>query len=213
VGDAYDPAWGEPDARTYLVSRGITEEAAGNLALAWDDQQRRVLFPVRDEEGRLFGWTGRAVDDERQPKVRDYQGLPKRHMILGAERWRGAPGRNWPLVLVEGLFGYAHLVSLGVEGRCDVGALLGTVFTPEKLAMVRQRYQPTYLLMDDDDAGDACLFGKVERDATRTGGAIAALVDHVPLYVPQWPAGKGDPDELTTEELETMLRETKRWGS
>ncbi len=209
----YMPAVEVPPARSYLVSRGVTFDAAMSLDLGWDPDQRRIMFPVRDGHGDLYGYTGRAVDPGVEPKVRDYHGLPKRHLILGEDRWEPYPKAGRPLVIVEGLFGLAHLVSMGLEKFADVGALLGTAITEQKVKSICDRQAATYLLLDLDEAGDTALFGRVGRDGERDfhTGLISQLMSQVPVFVPTWPEGKDDPDQLTREEIWEMFQTTKRW--
>lgn len=192
-----------PEAAAYMEERGIAPEGADAVGLLYDPQQRRIMFEVRDRRGRLYGFSGRAIDPGVQPKIRDYYGLPKRHMVLGEHRW--VHGK--PLVLVEGLFGYASLIAVGAETMANVGAILGSALTPEKAARIIDFDEPTYLMLDNDAGGDIGLFGTIRPDGSREdNGAIAALVEHVPLYVPDWPEDKADPDELTLDDLCVILR-------
>lgn len=222
----FKPVGANADAREYLISRGIHSETAKKLGLVYDEHhherevERRILFPVRGRAGELYGFTGRAIDKETKPKVRDYMGLPKRALMLGAERWRVGK----PLIVVEGLFAYAHLIEIGVEEIANVGALLGSVVTPEKAALIRAFDEPVYLLLDNDDAGDVGIFGRILPDGAREieQGAVHQLVRSVPVMVPEWPtwvedgvlsdgtayvAGdqKTDPDQLTLDEVRDML--------
>lgn len=218
----YPAAWDEPEARTYLERRDISEEAAHSLNLLFDPDQRRILFPVRDAEQRLWGFTGRAVDPKPTmtlksgevvpaPKIRDYAGLPKRLLILGEERWR----QGKPKIIVEGLFGYAHLISTGVEDMVDVGALMGSVMTDEKATKLRLWDEPVYLMLDNDEGGDVGLYGPhlpEEGQRDWAAGAVAKLSAYLPLYVPEWPEGKIDPDQLTRSEITMILRDTPLWN-
>lgn len=206
----YMPAWDVPESREYLRSRGVGAVAAEALQLGWDPDQRRVVFPVRDREGSLYGHTGRAVDQQNEPKVKDYHGLPKMWLILGQHRWRGQPGGTRPLILVEGLFAYAHLVEMNLEQYADVGALMGSRLTEHQAEEVKVHNCPTYLLMDNDPAGEQALFGRVESNGDQDfqTGAVAALLGHLPVHVPAWPEGKTDPDELTKTEVWRMLQQT-----
>jgi len=209
----YLDAWDDEDARAYLQSRGISGETAHSLGLLYDDDvtQRRVLFPVRDEQGRLFGFTGRAIDAETKPKIKDYHGLPKRRLILGRERWK--PDR--PVIIVEGLFGYGHLVQIGTEEFANVGALLGSTLTEEKAQIIRSFDEKTYLFLDNDPAGDAGIFGPLTEEGERetAKGAVAMLRDYVPVLVPTWPEGKDDPDQLDVTEVEEMIKQTSLWDN
>lgn len=208
------PAWDVPDGRAYLEARGVGEGAARSMEMGWDPDQRRVVFPVRDGEGSLYGFTGRAVDPGVEPKIKDYHGLPKRWLLLGQHRWRGGDQDARPLVIVEGLFGYAHLVEMGLEAYADVAATMGSRLTEHQAAVVRVHDHPTYLLFDNDVAGDQALFGRASPSGDRDfhSGAVAALYEHVPVHVPAWPEEKDDPDQLTRREVWDMLRLTPRYG-
>lgn len=208
----FEPAEASAIARQYLEGRGISLRTADSLGILYDPRQGRVVFPVRGPSGDCFGYSGRGVNDEVQPKVRDYSGLKKRWHILGSDRWRFGDAR--PLIIVEGLFGFAHLVELNVEAVADVGALLGSEMTDHKADLIRQRNTRTFLLVDNDAAGDQCLFGRMHPDGTQDfhGGAVAMLENLVPLALPAWPEGKDDPDQLTKREVWDILRFTPAWG-
>lgn len=214
-------AWDVQVAREYLQKRGISEGTSRKIGLLYDDEKRRIMFPVRDRAGGLYGWSGRATYSDARPKVLDYEGLPKRHLLLGEHTW----SEDRPLVIVEGLFAYARMVELGVDEFANVGALLGSELTLEKAEIIRTFGGRTFMLVDADEAGDACIFGPVKevipssdpetadtviRDDSK--GAITLLKDYVPLFIPAFPEGKTDPDELTLEEVKFMLEHTPLWG-
>jgi len=203
-GDIYPRAYDFADAAAYLKARGISETTADSLGLKWHEHQRRVMFPVRDREGKLYGFTGRAVDPNVEPRIKDFAGLPKRHLVLGSERWTNGK----PLVVVEGLFGYAHLVDIGIETVANVGAILGSYVTPEKAEAIRGLDEPVYLLLDNDTAGEVGIFGTQHPDGRVEGSALLALREYVPVYVPAWPEGKADPDQLSLADVKTMLETT-----
>lgn len=223
----YPPAWEVPEARAYLQARRISPETSENLGLLYRDTypvtrddgtvgtwfRGDILFPVRDRDNRLYGWSGRTTRDAHgvKPKVYDPD-LPKRHLILGEERWQ--EGR--PKLIVEGLFGYAHLIDIGVEEFCDVGALMGSVLTPEKAAILKSWGDPVVAVLDNDEAGDVGLFGSTrpedgQRDERQA--LVPQLIQSVLVMVPGWPVRpddtfKQDPDELTYEEVYSMVFET-----
>lgn len=227
-------AWDVPEARVYLQSRGISEETAGVLGLMFrksypspKDPNRQwvrddIVFPVRDRDGHLMGFSGRTIhpSDRVKPKVYDPD-LPKRWLILGEHRWR----EGYPKLLIEGLFGYAHLIEIGCEDFCDVGAILGSAMTPEKVELLKAWGDTVVLGMDNDEAGDTCLFGPIKEYDERTGepirdeenAAVSMLLPYLVTIVPAWPvwqdgdkAGlpKDDPDQLTKAEVKTMVLET-----
>lgn len=190
----------------YLASRGISQKTCEKLGLLYDEKEARVLFPVKDENNELYGFSGRLTyNSNTLPKVKDYYGLPKRSMLLGAERY--TPGK--PIIVVEGLFAYAHLIDIGVENIANVVAIMGSQLTNEKLSILLDWNESVYLLLDNDAGGDAGLFGALGEDGEhKGGGAVDKLRGHVPLYVPLWPEGKYDPDQLTYKEVECIINST-----
>ena len=107
-----------------------------------------------------------------------------------------------------GLRGYAHLIEAGIEAVANVGAILGSYVTPEKAAVIRSLDEPVYLLLDNDEAGEVGIFGRVLPDGRVEGSALDALKEYVPVYIPNWPEGKADPDQLTMEDIRTMIETT-----
>jgi hypothetical protein len=205
----YAPAWLVPETRHYLEGRGISEATTEALGLTYNARARRIMFPVRDRQGGLHGWSQRDITGQQQPKILDAD-LPKRHLILGSHLW--LPDR--PLIIVEGLFAYARMVELGVLAFANVGALLGSVVTAEKAELIRVQDSPTYLLLDNDLAGDVGIFGTLREDGSREAGtgAVALLKDYVPIFIPAYPEGKDDPDQLTLWDIQDMLEITLRHG-
>lgn len=220
-GDIYPPASEHERAVEYLAGRNISPETADRLGLMYDDGWRtdeetgrpyqtadRVVFPVRDAANNLYGFTGRAIDPGVKIKVRDYYGLPKKSVILGGHLWE----HGKPMLIVEGLFAYAHLHEIGMAEHFNIGALLGSAMTEHKADILILYDEPIYLLLDNDAGGDIGLFGTLRPDGSREeNGAVHYLQEHVPLFVPTWPEGKDDPDQLTAEEVLRMKEETPRW--
>lgn len=155
----YDRAFDIKPSRRYLKKRGITRSTAEDIGLLYDPDdgsgQRRTLFTVRDLRGNLYGFTGRAIRNHVEPRVRDYYGLDKRLLLLGAEHCRrasGTSGRSMgsPIVLVEGLFDYAKVVQAGFT--CV--AALHSGLTKAQCRILRELDRPVVVMFDDDTAGE-----------------------------------------------------------
>ena len=115
---------------------------AEQIGLVFDEARDRILFPIRGRDNALYGFSGRIIEPvPDEPKVRDYEGLPKRHLILGSHLWH--PGK--PLLIIEGLFGYAHMIEIGAPEHANIGAILGSVVTEEKAVLIRNEGAPTYM--------------------------------------------------------------------
>lgn len=208
----FDDIGDHPDASNFCLSRYVTPHGAEKADMRFDPDKRRIVFPVWDGDGNLYGFTGRTIIPDHKPKVLDYANLPKRLLILGEHRW--VPSK--PIILVEGLFAYARFLEEDVDEDMNVGAVLGSVLTPGKAARIRNWNLPTYLCFDPDPAGDQGIHGTLknrnpdphgepvwERDVE--SGAVWQLVDHVPVFAPPYPEGVDDPDFLTRDMVRDMV--------
>jgi hypothetical protein len=192
------------------------------MGLLYDPDGMRVMFPVYDYDRQLFGFSGRSVlpdDERRMTKVKDYAGLKKTWHILGEElvhdsdlerRAESKPRR--PLLIVEGLFAYAHLISIGARRWINVVATLGSFVSRHQKDALVALDRPLYFLYDDDLAGDIGLYGRINQDSGQHegGGALDLLKTHVPVHVCRYPErfapGEGDPDRLTLDDLYWIIR-------
>lgn len=208
----FEPIKDHPEAVAFMMSRGISPRTVNKLGLEYDPDKKRITFPVRGREGELYGWSGRTVIPNWEPRILDYQNLPKRALILGMERWE----EGKPLVLVEGLFAYAHFHEIGVDQFANVGALLGSALTEEKRNIIIEFGAPVHLFVDPDQAGDKFLWGKLldqpkGKQFFDGKGAVAALRAEVPTFVPVWPEGCDDPDNLTGDMVAYMMSQNHPW--
>lgn len=190
-------------AVAFMKRRGIGSATCDKLRIEYDPDKKRIVFPVRDGQNRLFGWSGRTIIEDHKPKVLDYAGLPKRHLILGEERWR--PKK--PKLIVEGLFAYAHAHEIGAEEHVDIGALLGASLTEWKRDILLNHGCLAYLMTDPDKAGAECIFGKWNDEITAHdgGGALDQLAGEIPIKVPFYPQGVDDFDNITLPDLLRVL--------
>lgn len=209
--DLYPSALRSKDACDYLKGRKATKEAVVALGLRYDPQQRRVLFPVLDRSGALYGYTGRRIEGKgRGPKVRDYLGLDKSKLLLGAHLCK--PGRN--LVVVEGLFALLHLLSIGVSKHINVVATMGSrVHAPQADRIIDVVEDGNcYLLYDDDEAGDIGLFGdNYPLTGAEDGGAVELLRDEISTYVCAFPEDVTDVDDFTLRQTQWAIKNAEHY--
>lgn len=144
--DIYDDATGH----VYLEDRGIDYDTAKALDLRIDPDNHgveRILFPVYSPSGAFYGYTGRATIPDAELRVRDYFGLPKRLLLLGAEFIK--PSTDDYVILVEGLFDFATGFSFGLP---IVGSMHSGL-TPQQARILKDFNIPVYVFYDDDEAG------------------------------------------------------------
>lgn len=207
--DLYDSAEGHP----YFPSRAakhrevcLTDSTVRTLGLMVDPGdsagEERILFPVFNQGGDLYGFSGRATDDSAELRIRDYHGLPKARVLLGVHL---VLPEDAFIVLVEGLFDYAVMVQYDYPAVAALHAGL----TSEQARILVDLGKPVVLMYDNDQAG---------KDATEK--AIKALKKHLPLSVvtypkpPLNPRGRKikwlkDPAGCTKEQADQMIAKAK----
>jgi hypothetical protein len=208
----YPPAWQHSASRKYLSSRGIGEYTCDVLGLLFDPDERRIVFPVRDRENRLYGFTGRTIlpDSEWKKipaygKVKDYgfdeeADGKKQFFLLGAQ----LVDLTKPITLVEGLFALAHLIEIGAEDITHTVASMGSALSDYQASILEDWGKPVYALYDRDPAGYQGLEGFVNPKGIFVPGVYHKLAHRLPTYKLPWPAQVYDPDRLTLTQLKLM---------
>lgn len=213
--DLYDPAYDhwylndrylDPDK--YLDNQAIDAETAKLIDIRVDPDNHgveRLLFPVFDHRGGFYGYTGRAIEDV-MPKVRDYYGLPKQHLLLGSHL---LPQDAKYIIAVEGLFDFARLYQYGYPAV----AYMSSGLTDRQIEVLIDIGLPVYFFRDNDLAGRTA-----EANLSRS-----KLCNHVPVMKVRYPARARegakhpneklwvphDPDQLTADEVGTMVQDAR----
>ena len=197
-------AWEHPAARAYLDGRGVTERTATIMQMQYDPEECRILVPVYDKGGDLFGFTGRSIMDKEQfpypryKKTRDYAGLEKARNILGIHEHK--PGK--PIWVVEGQFALAHAYDIGLDRYVTPVATMGANLSLYQRDMLAELGEAVFLCYDNDSAGEDGLYGiwDIIQSRHEGGGAVDLLREHVPTFIPLYPPGINDPDFLSLEQ-------------
>lgn len=183
----YDEAGDHP----YLRERGVTPAVVEEFGVLYDSDNRgaeRIVIPVRDPQGHLFGFFGRAISPDVVPRVRDYHGLPKRLLLLGLDRCAARGVRD--LILVEGPFDCLRLWSLGYYA---VAAMHSDI--TEAQALLLREYADTVCIMFDNDQA-----GRIGRKK-----AAKKLKEFMPVTKVAYPKGYKDPGELEARHVKRMM--------
>jgi hypothetical protein len=206
----YPAAWDIADARQYLIDRNVNERAATKLDLLFDPDERRILFPVRDIDFDLFGFTGRTIIEKRDypypdfPKVRDYAGLKKEQLLLNEQNFSS----NKKTIIVEGLFAVARAVSERADKIANIMATMGAHMSDFQAERLIDHGKPVFLLYDDDEAGDVGLYGRRDHEGNHEGdGAIDKLKKDVSTFVAGFPDNRDDVDDFNTEDFSFAIEE------
>lgn len=197
------------------------EELLEDHQIGYDRKHNRITFPIRDVDGNLIGLSGRKSESDWGPKYKVYQGV---HVNADGIRvpgelgewfpeyssdgirdhlWRGDRvfwptyhGESEDLIIVEGFKAALWLVHCGYYNTV---ALMGARMTPAQECLVRKIGTPTWVFLDNNDAGRSG-----SKDICWRLGNV-----NFPVYEVRYPVGAGakaQPDDLDPETVDDCLR-------
>lgn len=208
--DSWDTLLETLTARGYRVEdialAGLAVEREGGGY--YDRFRGRVMFPIRDERGRVIGFGGRTLGDGT-PKYLNSPQTPlfeKGNGLYALDVAKDAIRRSGVAVVVEG---YMDVVSLHQRGFQNVVASLGTALTEAQVTLAARYAGKLVLALDADTAGNAATLRglQVAAQAMATqkrrmpgqGGRLNTVEKRaVELRIAVLPAGL-DPDDLVKQ--------------
>ncbi len=215
------------DALTkFLAGRGISEAEAATAGLAieregaadhsgYDRFRHRLMFPIRDDRGRIAGFGGRLLpgealgSGEHQPKYVNTSQSPifdKGAILYGLDVAKESIRGEGRAVIVEG---YMDAIAAHEHGYANVVASMGTALTERQVAMLKRHASTLVLALDADNAGgEATIKSAYEivnnsrrSRAVPNSRGIVRQVDSIDidLRVLRMPEGR-DPDDVIRKE-------------
>jgi DNA primase len=132
-----------------LLECGLIIEQEGKR---YDRFRNRILFPIHDTRGRVIGFGGRVLGDDK-PKYLNSPETPLFHKgreLYGLFEARKAGGKITRLLVVEG---YMDVVALAQYGFLNAVATLGTATTQDHLELIFRTCSEVIFCFDGDRAG------------------------------------------------------------
>ncbi|HEV7509631.1 MAG TPA: DNA primase [Thermoanaerobaculia bacterium] len=175
-------------------------EAAGLIAKSersgdhYDRFRHRLMFPIHNSSGRLVGFGGRTLGDDKAKYIntnetdRFHKGL----LLYGLHLAKREIRETNRAVLVEGYFDVIGSVACGLEGAV---AGMGTALTPEQAKLLSRYAEEVVVAYDGDNAGE---------NAFRRALPLL-LSDSLAVRRARFP-GTHDPDSLRLEQGEEAVR-------
>jgi DNA primase len=211
-----------------LLESGLVSERQGEEGSAqggrrvYDRFRHRIMFPIRDDRGRMAGFGARILNPEDLPKFLNSPQTPvfdKSHLLYGLDRARRSIRTSEQAVIVEG---YLDVIALHQAGFANAVSPMGTALTEHQLRLLKRLTRRIVLALDPDAAGDrATLRGlQIARQTldheTEAYFDARGLLGHeirlqADIRVTTLPPGK-DPDEVVQQdpaEWERIVKEAK----
>lgn len=184
--------------RSLVVEGGlaVSKESGG----AYDRFRGRLMFPIRNDQGHILGFSGRVLDPES--KEAKYVNSPetvlfkKSSILFGLERAKRPMLDADRAILCEGQIDVLRCHAAGIG---NVVAPLGTSLTEEHCKLLKRHAATVVLCLDADSAGQnaarraADLLLQDESGVARLAGA------ELGIEVVELPAGH-DPDSIIVKE-------------
>lgn len=196
---------------THLTRAGFTleEMVAANVALTGEQGRardrffERIIFPIRDLQGRVVGFGGRVIGSG-EPKYLNSSDTPvfrKSQSLYGIDRAKGPITATGAAVVVEG---YTDVIALNEAGVTNAVATLGTALTAQHVRLLSRFARRIVYLFDGDEAG--------MRAAERAAEFVEMVIDPrtgrplADLRVAALPAGTDPADFVAANGAEAIER-------
>lgn len=179
-----------------VIAAGLSvpRESGGGF---YDRFRGRVIFPLRDVQGRTIGFTGRQLKpDNKSPKYLNTPETPlfkKGAFLYGLDLAKQAIRREGKAIIVEG---QTDCISSHQAGAQHIVASSGTAFTPQQIQLLKRYTDNLAVCFDTDIAGDTAARRSFEL-AEEAGMNVLAIT---------LPEKYRDADELIRSDLETWQR-------
>lgn len=196
---------GRDGLKKHLLAQGFTEAQLAEAGLiiqiesgiSYDRFRNRLMFPIRDTNGRVIAFGGRLIgaprshsSDERSaaPKYLNSPETPlfkKGETLYNFDTARKHAREKDELIIVEG---YMDVIALWQAGIPQAVATLGTAVTAEHLQRIWQTIKEPILCLDGDEAGKRAMLRAAEL-------SLPLLKPGLSLRFATLPQGE-DPDSL-----------------
>lgn len=182
-----------------IIEAGLAKDPVGSNLPA-DRFTGRIMFPIRDRQGRVVGFGGRATSTDQVPKflnTAETSVFSKGRILWNLDRANDAARDANDLILVEG---YLDVTAVERAGLLQVASPMGTAITPDQLDLAWRAADEPCLCLDGDKAGAEAMQRALET-------ALPKLKPGKSLSFATMPKGM-DPDELLNERGAEALIQT-----
>ncbi len=177
-----------------LLAAGLVGKSSKSVQL-YDRFRHRLIFPIHAPNGRLVGFGGRTLGDDKAKYVNTSETAEfhKGRLLYGFHQAKKALRDSARALLVEGYFDVLGAVASGIDVAV---AGMGTSLTAEQAALLKRYVDEVVVAYDGDEAG--------EKAFVRGLPILLATGVHVRRVI--FPAGH-DPDSLRLESGPEAVRE------
>ncbi len=180
-------------SKKVLLQAGLLIEKEGSPGRTYDRFRHRIMFPIRNRQGKTIGFGGRVLSPEEMPKYLNSPETPVFHKgreLYGLyellTHYRGKPPS---IIITEG---YMDVIALAQYGFHNAVATLGTATTEDHLRILLRHTRSLVFCFDGDRAGREAAKRALQVSLRFMSGAYAIQF----LFLPE----TDDPDSLLRSE-------------
>ena len=202
-----DHLLGQSSSVEVLLEAGLIKQNEERNS-TYDMFRGRLIFPIRDRQGRVIGFGGRVLDDSipKYLNTSETALFHKSHVVYGLDLAHRAIREQDQVVIVEG---YMDVIAAHQHGFANVVACMGTALTPEQLRQLQRHTDNFVLALDADAAGQQATvrglnqarqsLSRVRKPIVMPSGAVRFEERlGANLFITTMPNGK-DPDDVIRE--------------
>lgn len=137
-----------------LEAAGLVGRSERDRDRVYDRFRHRLMFPIHNPSGRLVGFGGRTLGDDKAKYVNtvETERFHKGHLLYGLYQARQEIREERRAVLVEGYF---DVIATVASGRPGAVAGMGTALTQEQSKLLARYADEVVVAYDGDGAGEA----------------------------------------------------------
>jgi|TARA_Y100000310_G_scaffold198916_2_gene198901 DNA primase len=176
--------------RQLLIDSGMLVEKEEEDKV-YDRFRSRIMFPIRDRQGRVIAFGGRALGDDKPKYLNspETQIFHKGRELYGLHEAMRQRGRFERILVVEG---YMDVIALAQHGVKNTVATLGTATSRDHLERLFRLVPEIVFCFDGDDAGQNAAWKALQE-------ALPLMKDGLSAKFLFLPRGE-DPDSMIRQE-------------
>lgn len=170
-----------------LIDRGFDIKILKYFEVGYSTVKDRVVIPVRDQNYKLVGFIGRAINSWQEPKYLYNKGFKRAEVLFNLNNAKMSDS----VYVCEGSL---DAIRIAQSGYINVVATLGAQVSEKQIKMLRRYFDEINIFSDNDDAGHSM------RDAI-INGCRGKRMYQVPI-----PDGLKDPGDMTVDQIHNAIQ-------
>lgn len=136
-----------------LEAAGLVGRSEKDETRPYDRFRHRLMFPIRTAAGRMVGFGGRTLGDDRAKYIntQETEQFRKGYLLYGLDTAKRAIRDTGTALLVEGYFDVLGAVESGIEWTV---ASMGTALTESQAKVLKRYCEEVVVGYDGDEAGE-----------------------------------------------------------